>query len=62
MEVFREEKEVLHNDFQVFWLETLGGGWRHSLGFFFFNLIGMTGVHSIILQEIEEGRQLEEPL
>lgn len=32
------------------------------LFFFFCNLIGRTGVHSAILQEIEERRQLEEPL
>lgn len=53
---------MLNNDFQVFWLGTLGGWWKHSLGFFFsfffFNLIGTTGVRSAILQEIEEGRQL----
>lgn len=52
---------MLNNDFQVFWLGTLGGWWRHSLVVFFslfFNLIGTTGVRSAILQEIEEGRQL----
>lgn len=37
------------------------GPWEDGeafMRFFFFNLIGMTGVHSIIFQEIKEGRQL----